>query len=146
MDYLPVSICVYHTLPVSFKPSGHSFHYLPSPFLTPKSYIADFDFSNVSSLSRKCYYPHLHTEALSWLCSLIINSFAKLRFNLSLIFLSPEFSLAVIYTIQHCSLLKKFLTFFFFFKSINFPRGQTLGDDFCSIQGFPPLFLGCVLK
>lgn len=74
----------------------------------PEKHIADFDFSNVSKLSRKCY-PNLHTEALSWLCSLIINSFAKFRFNLSLIFLSLEFNLAMIYTIQHCALLTKLL-------------------------------------
>lgn len=64
-------------------------------FLLPcKSYLAGFELSNLSKLSGKYYFPHLHTEALSWLCSLIINSFAKLRSNLSFIFPALEFNLA----------------------------------------------------
>lgn len=55
----------------------------PAP---PKNCIADFELSNMSKLSRKCYFPHLHIEVLSWLYSFIINSFAKLESNLSLIF------------------------------------------------------------
>lgn len=61
---------------------------------SPEATLLILNFLVMSKLLKKCYFPHLSTEALSWLCSLIINSFVKLRSNLSLVFLSLEFSLA----------------------------------------------------